>query len=388
MSWATGQGTQVQEVLTTLKYGELMKLKPKMKFMNFEEERIKIFKSIANGDLGFLMPENEARYWVSKEYGERRWCGMFVAKEPIYRTSVHLILPKDQPEEMMKTLNRELVSKLSLYLFKKKIIIYLFKFRIYYCTRSGLTIYWRKNHEVLNDDCMYPLIVHAGDVKKIAMVHMIGSFYVLAWGLLFAVFVLLCEYIFYLGVQGGDLRFLLPGGQAHTKGQESYDNDQDKRRKAVPISSTMTQFNTPNYIGRFDNYYGPNYTQKRSGGFWSSLKDFLCCGGRLFSAKIGSADDRRQFFDSKPPTHQFGSPYGSMTYGKTSNQMRLDEAAAVMRNWASSHQKMPNLNHYNLGSSNYPPNLQHRPKVYNNIYKSQYSTVYSNIAPNYNAKYY
>ena len=68
--------------------------------------------------------------------------------------------------------------------------------------------------------------------------------------------------------------------------------------------------------------------------------------------------------------------------------MRLDEAANVMRNWASNHPKMPNLNQYNLGGS-YPANLQHRPKVYNNIYKSQYSTVYSNINPNYNNnKYY
>ena len=107
MNWATGQGTQIQEVLGTLKYGDLTKLKPKMKFMDFEEERVKIFKTIANGDLGFLMPENEARFWVSKEFRERKWCGMFVAKEPVYRASLHLILPGDQPVEMMKRLNRE-----------------------------------------------------------------------------------------------------------------------------------------------------------------------------------------------------------------------------------------------------------------------------------------
>lgn len=107
MSWAAGKGTQIQEVLTTIKYGELTKLKPKMKFMDFEEDRSKIFKSIASNDLAFLLPENEARYWVSKEYREKKWCGMFVAKEAIYRASVHMVLPKDQPEEMMKTLNRE-----------------------------------------------------------------------------------------------------------------------------------------------------------------------------------------------------------------------------------------------------------------------------------------
>lgn len=107
MNWAVGQGTQIQEVLTTLKYGELVKLKPKMKLMDFEKDREKIFEEIASGELSFLMPEQEARLLVSKEYRERRWCGMYVAKEPVYRASLHLILPKDQPEEMMKTLNRQ-----------------------------------------------------------------------------------------------------------------------------------------------------------------------------------------------------------------------------------------------------------------------------------------
>ena len=107
MSWATGEGSQIQEVLKTVKYGDLTKLKAKMKFMNFEEERVRIFDEIASGDLGFLLPEHEARYWVSKEYRYKRWCGMFVAKESIYRASLHLVLQKDQPEEMMKTLNRQ-----------------------------------------------------------------------------------------------------------------------------------------------------------------------------------------------------------------------------------------------------------------------------------------
>ena len=107
INWAAGQGSQVQEVLQTVKYGELTKLKSKMKFMDFENDRVKIFKAIASNDLAYLMPEIEARYWVSKEYRQRRWCGMFVAKEPVYRTSVHMILPKDQPLELMKTLNRE-----------------------------------------------------------------------------------------------------------------------------------------------------------------------------------------------------------------------------------------------------------------------------------------
>lgn len=115
------------------------------------------------------------------------------------------------------------------------------------------------------------------------------------------------------------------------------------------------------------------------------MKTFYCLKNSLKINKlnlvnIGSADDRRQFFDSKGIPSFAGYGANSMNYGKN---MRLDETATVMRNWANN-QKIPNLNQYNLG-----PNLNHRPKVYNNIYKSQYSTVYSNIAPNYNnTKYY
>src|SRR4051812_18819567 len=102
---------------------------------------------------------------------------------------------------------------------------------------------------------MYPLIVHAGDVKKIAMVHMIGSFYVLAWGLAFAVSVLFCEYVFYFCVQGGDIRFLMPGGQSHVRGQEVNDNDLNRSRHTAPIAPGMSQFGSMNYPGgRFDNY--------------------------------------------------------------------------------------------------------------------------------------
>lgn len=129
-------------------------------------------------------------------------------------------------------------------------------------------------------------------MKKIAIVHMIGSFWVLAWGLGIAVFVLLCEYIIYFVVQQGSARFLLPGGQSLVKGQEDRDNDPNRgRQTAVPIGpSSMNQFNTPGYIGdryRGGNYYGANYAQKRSGGIFTSIKEFLCCNGRLFSAKIG-----------------------------------------------------------------------------------------------------
>lgn len=70
-------------------------------------------------------------------------------------------------------------------------------FRISLLARSGLSYYWRREFSVLGNDCMYPLIVHAGDVKKIDVKHMTGSLMVLAKGLAAGLFVLLCELVYH-----------------------------------------------------------------------------------------------------------------------------------------------------------------------------------------------
>jgi hypothetical protein len=69
-------------------------------------------------------------------------------------------------------------------------IIDLIDFKIYYFYRigrmakSGLVLQWNKKFDVKGNDCLYPLVVHAGDVKKIGLAHMIGCFFILGIGLL------------------------------------------------------------------------------------------------------------------------------------------------------------------------------------------------------------
>lgn len=50
-------------------------------------------------------------------------------------------------------------------------------------TRAGISTYWKMWFQTPGNDCMYPLIIHAGDVKKIDVIHMIGSYVLLAWGI-------------------------------------------------------------------------------------------------------------------------------------------------------------------------------------------------------------
>lgn len=54
---------------------------------------------------GFFLPDYEGRYWISNEYRTRNWCGMHVSKDAAYKTSVHLVLPQNQPTALLKSLD-------------------------------------------------------------------------------------------------------------------------------------------------------------------------------------------------------------------------------------------------------------------------------------------
>ena len=59
--------------------------------------------------------------------------------------------------------------------------------------KSGLVTLWNKKYEVKGDDCLFPLLVRAGDVKKIELSHMIDCFFVLGLGAGIAIITLIVE---------------------------------------------------------------------------------------------------------------------------------------------------------------------------------------------------
>lgn len=59
--------------------------------------------------------------------------------------------------------------------------------------KSGIVLNWNKKFEVKGNDCLYPFIIHAGDVRKIQITHMLGSFVILGIGIVSAISSLFSE---------------------------------------------------------------------------------------------------------------------------------------------------------------------------------------------------
>lgn len=219
------------------------------------------------------------------------------------------------------------------------------------CARSGLTIYWRKQFEVPGDDCMYPLIVHAGDVKKITVTHMIGSLQVLGTGLFFSFLVLLFELIFWLG-------YLLPR----------------RRQEVMKQLASMTGSSTS---GSNANVFQMSLAEQQlllsntmaGTGFLGWLRNFLNPSQKR---RIGSSSGDRQRFlpESNRSTTSIGFGRTSITGG----------TGGLERPW-------------NVGGHGYqagaaypnsiPSQLTYRAKMHPNLYASQYSNMYTNLARDY-----
>ncbi|XP_025018417.1 ionotropic receptor 93a-like [Tetranychus urticae] len=177
-TWGVSAGAAasgaLHEMIQILEYSELSLLRDKMSYYDFEKDKYKIFDEISSGSLGYLMTEYEARYWVSTEYTRTGVCGMHVARDAVYHTPIHMVARKDAfPPSLLKELNRQMTL----------------------LTRAGIAIYWRLWYQTPGNDCMYPLIIHAGDVKKIDVVHMIGIYLFLACGIGIGFLILISEFI-------------------------------------------------------------------------------------------------------------------------------------------------------------------------------------------------
>lgn len=61
--------------------------------------------------------------------------------------------------------------------------------------RAGIMVYWRYWFEVPGNDCLHPSLIHAGEVKKVDVIHMKGSYILLGWGLLIGVAALIWEVV-------------------------------------------------------------------------------------------------------------------------------------------------------------------------------------------------
>ena len=61
---------------------------------------------------------------------------------------------------------------------------------------SGLITYWQRWYGSSPNSCTHFLIIHAGDVKKIDLIHMTGAFNVLSWIIGLSIITLIGEIIY------------------------------------------------------------------------------------------------------------------------------------------------------------------------------------------------
>ncbi|RWS28262.1 glutamate receptor: ionotropic kainate 3-like protein 1, partial [Leptotrombidium deliense] len=173
MSHGTIKDDPIQVMTKEAMYGPLVDLRKRMHYYKFPEEKDKVLTWVGWGFLGFIAREHEARHWISQRYYQENFCSMFFAKEPVLTMPVHFVLRNDVSKGMMDQINEEL----------------------YIMTRSGVAQYWKQIFQEPGNDCMYPFVIHAGDVKKVQVKHMIGAFYILSGGLVAAILAMFCEII-------------------------------------------------------------------------------------------------------------------------------------------------------------------------------------------------
>ncbi|XP_054158480.1 ionotropic receptor 93a-like, partial [Oppia nitens] len=169
MKWGTDTGGAMEELIETAKTGPLKQLASNIQF--FDNRTIEMYERIKNGELVFLASDSEVRYLITKEFNRTEKCELMIGKDAVFSSSVSFIIKKGEPKGFKERLDFE-VGRMA---------------------KTGLVLQWNNKFEEKGNDCLYPLVVRAGDVKKIGMAHMIGCFFILGIGLLFGLFSLFGE---------------------------------------------------------------------------------------------------------------------------------------------------------------------------------------------------
>lgn len=222
---------------------------------------------------------------------------------------------------------------------------------IHLCARSGLTIFWRRKFEVPGDDCMYPLIVHAGDVKKITVTHMIGSLQVLGVGLFFSLIILIIELIYWLC-------WLLP-----------------KRRKELMQQLAQMYESTGTSSSLFGSSQVPqslNDMRLSAAEQQILLANTMASTGFIGWLRRWWANRNQKQISSLPDRQKFISDVNQRTGTAFRNSQNNYQ-------WNNSFNYPSNL----YGKSNATNQLKFRAKMHGNQFNSQYSNMYSNLSRDY-----
>jgi hypothetical protein len=175
ISWATQLGGTLQEVTNIEKHQPIHRLAQGMKYYDFEKHREYVLDEVGHDSLAWIGLDEQVKYYVSVDYLTRGTCRLHKAKEDVYRAPVYFPFRIDFETELIKAINEQLMD----------------------LGAAGFIVHWMKYYEQLGNDCLHPNLIYAGDVRKIELLHMYGSYVILALGMTASLIVFALELIFW-----------------------------------------------------------------------------------------------------------------------------------------------------------------------------------------------
>ena len=161
MSWATQEGGTLEEVTKIEKYQSIAQLRPGMEYYDFERYRNFIYDEVGHDSLAWIGLAEQVRHYVSTDYLTRGVCRMHRAKDDVYRAPVYFVFRNDFGKELVTEINNQLMD----------------------LGAAGFIVHWMKYYAQLGNDCLQPTLIYAGDVRKIELLHVYGSYVILGFGM-------------------------------------------------------------------------------------------------------------------------------------------------------------------------------------------------------------
>ncbi|OQR71097.1 hypothetical protein BIW11_01565 [Tropilaelaps mercedesae] len=159
MSWGAFKGQAVIEILKLQQQGPLTKLSMKLTHIETAHEGWAL-KEVADGNMALIGSEVTLYHYIGKQFIATGQCDYAVAKEEIIREiKVLAVRPGFPFLARFNTLLTRMVE-------------------------TGLVIRWKKKYWPKENECTVESKPQAGDIRRITIAHMEGSFWVLGAGFL------------------------------------------------------------------------------------------------------------------------------------------------------------------------------------------------------------
>lgn len=176
IDWGVQKDSQIAEVLKFDKFSPLAKLAPQMQFRDWEKDKEWIKDKAGNSHYAWIATQEELKWIISRDYLESKdeLCRLHLAADMVYRSPVYFAFAPNSENQLITAFNLEL-EQLGM---------------------TGMISHFVDFYANLGNDCLKPNIIYAGDVRKIEMLHMYGSYMVLGCGLIGSLGVLLMEIVY------------------------------------------------------------------------------------------------------------------------------------------------------------------------------------------------